>query len=166
MEPQQIGNIVVTARPAADADRAFLCAVYGSTRAEQLAQLPWTAAQMQAFIEHQFLAQDHYYRSNYPGAEFLVLVADGRDAGRLYVHQRETEIRVMDIAILPEFRHRGIGTAALRWVLAAAAAGRKRVSIHVELFNPGARRLYERLGFREAGRNETDALMEWTPGQG
>ena len=56
----------------------------------------------------------------------------------------------MDIALLPEYRGRGIGTALLEELLVEADATGRRVTIHVERFNP-ARRLYERLGFVEAG---------------
>ena len=62
--------------------------------------------------------------------------------------------------LLPEQRGRGVGTALLTAVFAESVPAGRSVSIHVELFNP-ARRLYERLGFRELSRNGVYALMEW-----
>jgi ribosomal protein S18 acetylase RimI-like enzyme len=46
--------------------------------------------------------------------------------------------------------------------MAEGARTGRFVSIHVEAFNP-ALRLYERLGFREAGRTHVYLLMEWKP---
>jgi ribosomal protein S18 acetylase RimI-like enzyme len=120
--------------------------VYASTRAEELAVVPWDDAQKEAFLRSQFEAQDAWYREHYADASFDVILVDGQPAGRLYVLRRDAEIRIVDIALLPEYRGNGIGTTLLRDLLAEADAAGKRVTIHVERFNP-ALRLYERLGF-------------------
>jgi ribosomal protein S18 acetylase RimI-like enzyme len=133
-------------RPAAPGDRACLLQVYASTREEELRLVDWSADQKAAFVQQQFEAQDAYYREHYHPATFDVIEVDGASAGRLYVARWEDEIRIIDIALLPEHRGRGIGTALLRELLAEGARAGKRLSIHVELHNP-ARRLYERLGF-------------------
>jgi ribosomal protein S18 acetylase RimI-like enzyme len=137
---------VINLRPIAPGDDGFLCRVYGSTREIELAQVEWDRAQKDAFIRMQFDAQRDYYEENYPGASFDVILVDGEPAGRLYVDRWPEEIRIVDIALLPEHRSRGIGTALLRELLAEAAVAGKPVSIHVERFNP-ALRLYARLGF-------------------
>jgi GNAT superfamily N-acetyltransferase len=148
----------VRLRPAGDEDRAFLVEVYGSTREGELALVPWDEAARRAFVEHQFTAQDTYYRANYEGATFDVIEVDDEPAGRLYVHRREEDIRVMDIALAPAFRGRGIGTGLLQSLLDEAGASGRTVSIHVEVGNP-ARRLYERLGFRHAEDRGVYVLM-------
>jgi ribosomal protein S18 acetylase RimI-like enzyme len=132
-------------RPVEPGDREFLYRVYASTRTEELAAVPWDESQKEAFLRAQFDAQDAWWRENYGGASFDVIVVDGEPAGRLYLHRGDTEIRVVDIALLPEHRGRGIGTRLLRDVIAEG----KRVTIHVERMNP-ALRLYERLGFELA----------------
>src|SRR5690242_8179053 len=95
-------------RPATVADDAFLRAVYASTRGEELAQMAWTDEQKRAFTDMQFEAQDRHYREHYPTARFLIIEADGVPAGRLYVDRWTREIRIMDIALLPEHRRKGI----------------------------------------------------------
>ena len=152
----------ITLRPAEPDGEAFLRRVYASTRAAELAVVDWTEAQQDAFVRQQFAAQDASYREHYPGAVFQVIQDDGTPAGRLYVHRRPGEIRIMDIALLPEHRNAGLGTALLRELLAEGAAAGKRVSIHVERFNP-ALRLYQRLGFREVADRGVYALLEWSP---
>jgi ribosomal protein S18 acetylase RimI-like enzyme len=151
----------VTLRPVEAGDEEFLYGVYASTRTEELAPVPWTEAQKEAFLRMQFRAQSVDYRSNYPDAEFLVILVDGAPAGRLYVHRRDDELRIVDIALLPAHRGAGIGGALLRRLLDEAAAAGKPVRIHVERFNP-ALRLYERLGFRSTGDDGVYFLMEWT----
>ena len=142
-------------RTATAEDEAFLRAVYASTRAEELAVVAWDAATKDAFLRLQFEAQDSYYRQHFPAATFDVVTVNGVPAGRLYVDRRDTEVRVIDIALLPEHRGNGFGTALLREVLAEG----KRVTIHVERMNP-ALRLYERLGFEVAEDKGVYLLLE------
>ena len=111
--------------------------------------MPWSDAEKAAFLEMQFDAQDRWYRVQYPQATFDVVVVDGEPAGRLYVNRGEGEVRIVDIALLPDHRGRGIGGSLLRTLLAEADAGGKSVTIHVERLNP-ALRLYESLGFSVA----------------
>ena len=153
----------VTFRPITPDDMEFLLRVYHSTREEELAMvLDWTAEQKDAFVQQQFNAQHVWYQDHYDGAQFDVILVDGVPAGRLYVHRRSREIRLVDITLLPEFRKGGIGTSLLRELLAEGEAAGKPVTIHVEVFNP-AMRLYERLGFRPIEERGPYRLMEWRP---
>lgn len=149
-------------RPAEPADRELLLRVYASTRAEELAPVPWSAGQKAAFLRFQFEAQDAHYRAHYDGCEYLVILADEAPAGRLYVHRRPDEIRLVDIALLPPWRGAGIGGRLLADLLAEARARGVPVRIHVEQQNR-ARGLYARLGFRPLGEHGVYVLMEWTP---
>jgi len=153
----------VRLRPVDDADREFLVELYGSVREPELAALPWDDATKHAFVEQQFTAQDAAYRGNYPGATLDVIEVDGEPAGRLYVHRGPSDIRIMDIALAPAFRGRGIGTGLLRSLIDEAEKSGRKLSIHVETNNP-ARSLYERLGFRPAGEHGVYVLMERPPG--
>lgn len=151
-------------RPATAADDAFLQRVYASSRQDELAQLPWSEAEKRAFLAMQFDAQDRHYRAHFPDARFDVVERGGVPIGRLIVERTEDEIRLLDIALLPEHRGAGAGSALLRELLAEAAASSKRVTIHVERANP-ARRLYERLGFRvEEDEDAIYLFMAWRPG--
>ena len=149
-------------RPVSDGDRAFLVELYASVREQELAQVPWDDATKRAFVEHQFSAQDAHYRGNYPGATLDLVEVDGARAGRLYVHRGPSDIRIMDIALAPSFRGRGIGTGLLRDLMAEADASSRKLSIHVEMNNP-ARSLYDRLGFAVADEFGVYVLMERPP---
>lgn len=153
---------MVTLRRVKAEDAGFLFEVYASTRTEELASVGWSDPQKRSFLEMQFRAQTRYYESEYPGAEFQIILASSQAVGRLYVHRRENEIRIMDIALLPSHRRRGIGAALLRDILAEGKRSSRRVTIHVETFNP-ALGLYERLGFRQVASNGVYLLLEWLP---
>ncbi len=110
----------------------------------------------------QFEAQTHHYDEHYSDAEFLMIEREGRPVGRLYLHRRDDEIRIVDIALLPEERRGGIGGRLLQQVLDEAAETGRMVRIHVEQNNP-AMSLYNRLGFRKIDDLGVYHLMEWKP---
>jgi ribosomal protein S18 acetylase RimI-like enzyme len=149
----------VELRDVVPADRPFLRDVYASTRWDELAPTGWTDAEKNAFLDQQFAAQDAHYTGNYEAVTYSVIVVDGFPAGRLYVARWPDEIRIVDVALLPSARGKGVGTSLLRELIDEAAAAGKRVTIHVERENP-ARRLYERLGFVRVEERGPYQLME------
>lgn len=152
----------VALRPETPGDEEFSRGVYGSTREEELAVTGWTDEQKAAFVAMQFAAQRKYYRDVYPDAAYDVIVVDGEDAGRLYVARLADEVRIVDIALLPAFRGRGVGGRLLDEILAEAAASGRKVVIHVEQ-NNRARELYLRLGFAVVEDVGVYHRLEWTP---
>jgi ribosomal protein S18 acetylase RimI-like enzyme len=154
----------LTLRPATADDEPFLGKVYAGTRAAELAAVSWTEEEKAAFLQMQFAAQAQYYREHYPDTSFdvILLDLDAEAVGRLYVARWTDEIRIVDIALLPEFCNRAIGTTLLRQLQAEAQDAGKPLRIHVERFNP-ALRLYERLGFRQIEDKGVYLFLEWQP---
>ena len=153
---------LVTLRPFSPADMEFLFQVYASTRQEELALVDWDDAQREAFLRMQFQAQHRYYTEHYLNADFQVVEVAGTPAGRLYLHRRMDEIRIMDIALLPEFRRQGIGAQLIEQVQSEGRQKNLPVTIHVERFNP-ALRLYERLGFSLLEERGVYLFLKWSP---
>jgi ribosomal protein S18 acetylase RimI-like enzyme len=149
-------------RPSEANDAELLFRIYASTRAEELAVVPWTPEQKEAFLRMQFALQDAHYRRGYAGVSFDLLVVGGTPAGRLYVARPPGEIRLIDIALLPEYRGRGIGGRILRDLAAEGDLAGVPVRLSVVRDNP-ARRLYERLGFRVTGDGGVYLFMERPP---
>lgn len=179
-------------RPIEEADLPFLAELYASTRRDEVAQVPWSDEEKEAFLRWQFESQHQHYQTYYPECEFLVIEAvrenpkpggeEGepsgtssiprtspasggtrrRPIGRLYLDRWDDEIRLVDIALLPEHRGSGLGTAILERVLAEGRQRGVAVSIHVEYNNP-ALSLYRRLGFRHVDSNGVYYLMRWDP---
>ena len=152
----------VTLRPATAGDYDFMCRLYHSTREEEMRQFPFDDAQKRAFLDQQFAAQFAHYEQHYPTCERNIVERDGVAIGRVWIDEWRDQIRLVDIALVPECRGSGIGTLLLRGILARGKATRKPVTIHVEAFNP-ALRLYERLGFTKIDSNGVYFLMRWTP---
>ena len=141
----------------------FLLRLYATTRADEMAMVTdWTDEQKEAFVRMQFQAQHAWYQEHYGDAQFDLILIDGVPAGRLYVHRREKEIRLVDISLAPGLRGRGIGAALLRELMDEAEAAGKPLTIHVEKYNP-AMRLYLRLGFKPIEDRGPYDLMEWKP---
>jgi ribosomal protein S18 acetylase RimI-like enzyme len=136
----------VSMRAETPSDREFLAALYASTREEELRPVPWPEAQKRDFLDAQFELQRTHYRRYYAAAEWLVLVRGGAPIGRLYVHTTRAEVRLIDVALAPAERNRGIGTQLMANLIGYADALGLPLSLHVEPFNR-ALALYERLGF-------------------
>lgn len=149
-----------------ESDLTQLCEIYGSTRTEELEKgTNWTDEIKKRFIEQQFFAQHEYYQKNYIGAKFYIIKKDHVTIGRLYIdyHFEKRGIRIIDIALLPNWRNKNIGSSILKEVLKKAALNKQNVSIHVESFNP-AMELYKRLGFEKISEtNGVYHLLEWSP---
>jgi ribosomal protein S18 acetylase RimI-like enzyme len=137
--------------------------VYASTRQEELAVTGWTQEQIDAFLEMQFEAQRRHWRGNYHDTEWDIIEVDGEPAGRLYVSRWPDQIHIVDIALVPDFRGRGIGTKLLRELLEEGAASGRPVRIFVEVNNP-AMTLYQRLGFTPIGEEGVYHELERRPG--
>ncbi len=156
MSPTQ----AVSLRPITPGDDAFLFELYASTRENELAPVPWSEAQKQAFIRMQFDAQTKHYATHYAErSSFDVILVDGGPAGRLIVHRGEHDVRIVDVALMPAFRGKGVGSELLRALLDEADAAGQSVSIHVEHDNP-ALRLYARLGFVKISEHGISWLMQ------
>lgn len=149
-------------RPITPEDRDLLHRIYAGTRAEELAMIDWDEARKAAFVTQQFEAQHSHYRQHYREARFDIVERAGRPVGRLYVDRGGRGFRIVDIALLPEERGAGIGTALIRDLQDEAAAAGRRVSIHVERYNR-ALDLYRRLGFAQVGDHGVYLLMDWAP---
>ncbi len=136
----------VTLRPVQDSDDEFLLKVYGSTREQELAQVPWTAEQKQQFVRMQYEAQKNHYAAQHPHASHEIICLEGDAAGRLYLDRTGEKFHILDITLLPEHRNRGAGSFLLGQIMAEAKEAGKPVSIFVETYNPSLR-LFQRLGF-------------------
>jgi ribosomal protein S18 acetylase RimI-like enzyme len=149
----------VSLRPEQPGDEAILFEIFASTREEELALTNWDEPMRRAFLNQQFNAMRQGYRSMFPAGEFLIIELDGKPAGRMVVNRAPVEIRVVDLALLPAHRNRGIGTLLMRQICAAA---NRPVHLSVLKHNR-ARHWYERLGFAKIGEQGFYDELEWRP---
>jgi ribosomal protein S18 acetylase RimI-like enzyme len=153
----------IALRAATPEDDEFLLRLYGAARADEMAFWPGEAEFRDTLLRIQFRARKLEYESRFPQAQQSVVLADEDPAGNLLVARMAEEIRLVDIALLPQFRSRGTGALLIRGLLAEAALSRKPVRLQVWHTNPAVR-LYARLGFQVRGETGGYLSMEWVPG--
>ena len=135
-------------RPIADEDLEFLYLLYASTRLSELAATGWSDGQVEAFLRMQFRLQHTQYMKNNKEAAFDLIISGDIPVGRLYINRKEERIHVIDIALLPEFRRRGIGGSILRSLTEEADERDLMMSLYVEMNNP-ILPFYRAIGLRE-----------------
>jgi ribosomal protein S18 acetylase RimI-like enzyme len=143
----------IATRAATADDDAFLFELFKAVRSPEFAQTPLAPAQIEMLLKFQYAGQKQSYSAQYPGGNHMVLM-QAKPIGRIWLHCGATEHRLVDIALLPEFRNRGIGAALVAEAVAAARAAGVRLSCSVALTNHGSLRFHQRLGFRITGQDE------------
>ncbi len=150
----------ITLRPAQPDDDDFLFDLYAGTRRAEMQAWGLDEAMLDQMIRMQFNGQKATYRAQFPQAEHRIIVHKAEPVGRILIDRAGPEIVLVDVALIPAVRGRGIGTGLLKALLAEAAEGGRPVRLKVLLTNP-ARRLYERLGFIALGNDGVYEQMEW-----
>ena len=156
MQNEQVDLLLREATPE---DEPFLLEVYASTRLEELEGFGWNDDQKQAFIKMQFMARER----SYPRVDSRIILLNGRPIGRLLVDRGDASILLRDIALLTEYRNRGLGSRLITELMKEATSVGKPILLHVVVTSPAVR-LYERLGFCRSGDETTAYLeMKWVP---
>nr|WP_314539501.1 GNAT family N-acetyltransferase [uncultured Massilia sp.] len=151
--------ITLRLRPVEAADQPFVLALYRATRSDLLGMIA-DPRYIDALVAMQQRQQTEGFRSMYPDAAYHVLELDGKPVGRLVTAVAGDALRVVDIAVLPQARRRGVGSEALRRVQEQAAREGRDVTLAVRKDNAGARRLYASLGFT-LDREESMLQLRW-----
>jgi ribosomal protein S18 acetylase RimI-like enzyme len=146
MIPKQLA---VTTRPMNDDDSMLLFELYASTRADELSRSGWATPQQRSFFRMQAQNQERYFLRHYDHLDRRTICINGFSAGRLLVDRPSQAIVIVDLALLPAFRERGVGSMLIRSLLEEAAE--RGLTVHMELQkNSDALQTCERLGFRHA----------------
>jgi len=142
----------LTLRPATEKDEEFCYLVLKTTMRGYVDQIwGWDETW-----------QRTYFRSRFDPAQNQVIVLGGIDVGVFSVEEREDELFISRLYILPAYQRRGIGTYLLQSVLDRGQALGLPVRLQVLVNNP-ARQLYERLGFQSSGETATHIVMAVLP---
>ena len=155
-------DLRIELRPEAEGDVAFLARLYRDTRRREVSAWGWAPEQEDTFLAMQFEAQRRGYRQMYPNALGRIVRVAETDAGRLLVNEENSAIHLIDIALLGEYRNRGIGSYLLTELQRECDLRQMALRLHVLAASP-ARRLYRRLGFEETGADEIYVQMERSP---
>lgn len=149
-------------RPIQESDLPFLARLYATTRQVEMMQSGWPQPQIDAFLASQFQLQHNYYQQHYKTGDFSVVVYEGVDIGRLYTCWEVDRLRLIDIALLPEYQGRGFAREMLSRLIDEANKKKVDIFLYVESNNP-AFNWYTRLGFVPCGDNRVYQQMRWSP---
>ncbi len=144
-------------------DADLLLAIFASTRESDLRLLRLSGALSgsgsDAFLRMQFDAQSRHYGASYPNACDLIITVSDRPAGRILVDESATEILIIDLALLPEYRGIGVGAKLVRRMFESADANQLAIRCYVGT-QSDARAFWDHLGFEELGSTGAHLMME------
>lgn len=150
-----------------DDDFPWLRDLYASTRAEEMAPVPWPEIMKRRFLDQQFALQHQHYLAHFGDSDFLAIEHANRGpVGRYYLQRAAPDHLIVDICLFPKMRGQGLGRALIEASQREAHALEHGMQLHVQQSNPAARRLYERLGFVIENTAGTHHLMRWQPAPG
>lgn len=119
----------------------------------------WTPAQQEAFLRMQFNARLRWHELVYAQIDHQLVLVDEQPAGRILIAREANGLRLVDIALLAEYRNRGIGTQLLRDLISRSEKENLPLRLQVDKSNP-ALRLYQRLGFVKTSADGMNYQME------
>lgn len=137
-------------------DAVFLFEVFKDTRMEEFIPMNMPEEQLDILMHMQFRAQQMSYQSQYPSASHQIIEIHHRQAGYIITDRQDDQVRLVFIALLPDFRNQGYGTSILAQLQQTASFIKLQVAEH----NP-ARQLYKKLGFIEQGQSPPYVAMQW-----
>lgn len=153
----------ITLRPEREDDQAFRYDLFCVSRPPEWGMVQLDPQFREQLDRHQFAAQTGSYRTQFPNARFDIIELDGERIGRVVVDRPGNELHIVDQAIVPPMRNKGIGTAMMRVLMDEAAAAGVPVRLTVASSNDPSLRLYLRLGFVETGAVPMYIEMLWHP---
>ncbi len=152
----------VTTRPEGVGDASFLVALYQAVREREPGWSLLPPGERAELLAGQCRLQSQAYARQYPAAARVIIDVDGRPAGRIYLADQPSEIHVIEISLLPEFRGHGIGGRLIRAVQEGARVRGVPVRLHAWR-EVGVAAFYQHLGFRVVRTEALGEWLEWRP---
>ena len=149
-------------RPERDEDDAFRFMLFCQSRPAELALPAIEPAAREQLMRIQYRGQTMSYRANFPGARFDIIELEGAEIGRLVADRAGRDIAIVDWAIMPEMRGRGIGTAIMQAILEEAQRTNRQIRLKVMSGNAAALQLYLRLGFAPVDTIASHTELVWS----
>ena len=105
--------------------------------------------------------QDQFFTNTWFRHPHQIIVDEENDkCGYCAIERTDTEIVLREIAILPHWQGRGIGSRIINSLIEEGHERGMPVKLNVMKTNSRARKLYERLGFIQFDESDTHFLME------
>jgi GNAT superfamily N-acetyltransferase len=140
-------------RPATASDFFFARTLYMASMKPLLTALEaWDNAKAQATFSE-------YFKPD----EVRIITVDGADVGWIQISEADGEIHLDQLHLVERYRDLGIGTKLIKRTMEKAREQNKSLRLSFVRGNRAAL-LYERLGFRHVGSDETKIHMRWDGG--
>ena len=151
----------ITLRPRRDSDEAFLRKAYESSREEELEHVLWeNSMQRQAFLDHQFNAQDTHLKNFYTDLEYHIIESEGKPIGRLALEWQKDHLHIVDLIIITEFRKQRIGSAIMEAIISEVDKRGISSAVMYEKWKPYNEKFYETYGFKTTKEYPMHFYME------
>lgn len=143
-------------------DQPFLESLFLSAR-PHLQSINLPDPLLAALIKQQYSMQQNHYRTQWPHAEKLIITQARAAIGQLMLAESDSCLHIIDLALLPSYRRKGIGRSLLSSLQQAAKIGELLLKLSVDKQNILAKKLYLSMGFQLTEQTETHCSMSWTP---
>ena len=151
---------ILTLRPTRADDQEFLYRLFYSVHTEKLRLVPLGEEEKTKLVELMYQGFTRHYSSLAPVSDDRLILLNNESIGRMILLQTREEIRLADLAILPEYRKRGIGSALIGQVQTESMMSKRPVRLQVAQFDR-ALGLYRRLGFYKTDVEGPYIHLEW-----
>lgn len=141
-------------------DDSFLYELYVSARIDEFRILELPTQQLDTLLRMQYEAQKQSYQQQFPQAAHTIIHYNEVPIGRIIIDIQNSNIRLVDITLLPNYRGKGIGTLLLQQLQQLAINHDRPILLHVLQGNP-AHKLYKNCGFYEIGQQAPYIVMQW-----
>lgn len=148
-------------RDASEADTEFEYRLYCSIAKQNFAGIDQTLKSQ--ILSMQFDAREHSYGVRFPNTKRSIIIQHGRDIGRLWIAARETEVILVDIALLASECGNGVGTAVFERLKDQCISWQKPLRLHVANTNKAGLRFYLTHGCQVANADQMLTLCEFVP---
>jgi ribosomal protein S18 acetylase RimI-like enzyme len=148
-------------RPERDEDREFRFHLFCRSRLPEWDLVQLDPQVREQLMQHQFHAQTVSYRQQFPFARFDIIELGDEPIGRIVVDRPPAMLHLVDQAIVPQLRNRGIGSAIMRALMEEARRKRLPLRLKVASSNDPSLRLYLRLGFQPIVTDPVYIELEW-----
>jgi ribosomal protein S18 acetylase RimI-like enzyme len=144
-------------RLARDDDDKFLFNLFYDVRAREFTDAGIPLAQLMPILELQHKAQIYSYSNEFPSATNSIIVFNEKCVGRILIQKNEKSAHLIDIAILQEFRGKGLGSFLINKMKSEC----DQIRLSVYAANILAIKFYEKHLFQISKNDVMYLNMEW-----
>lgn len=147
-------------RPALPGDDIFFQQLFAANHS-YFANSGLPEVMVQQLLHQQFQLQQQSYQQQTPKPEFYLLTLQQQPVGRLILARHPDYLHITDLALLPVYSGRGLGSELMTALQQYAQQQQLGLQLRVEQQNDGALQFYLRHGFQLQSQNGNHLQLCW-----